>query len=106
MRNENLQDRNQELGKLADDQNQNLNVLRLESDGLKSQLRVMNEQYKDLLGDNDRLKGEVLRSKGNYLDVENEWKSSKIALERMTVEFRQIKEALKKTEFALEVHNL
>jgi len=67
-------------------------------------LRVMNDQYKDMLGENERLKGEVLRYKGNLLEAESDWKSSKMALERMTVEFRQIKEALRKTETALEVY--
>jgi len=101
-RNDDLEVRSQDLGKTIDDQNQSINIMRLENDGLKNNLRVMNGQYRDMLSENEHLKGEVLRLKGNLLEVEGDWKTSQMSLDRANVEIRQIKEALKRTENAFE----
>ena len=87
-RNDDLEGRNSDLGKTVDDQNQFINIMKLENDGLKNQLRVMNGQHKDMLGENEHLKGKILRLKGNLLEVEGDWKTSQINLDRANVEIR------------------
>ena len=103
MRNDDLESKNQELGKSLEDQNQRISMLRLENESLRSQSKIMEEQYRDIFGENDYLKSEVLRLKESVMEVESNCKTSQMSLDRINVERKQLNEALKRTESALEV---
>lgn len=104
IRNDHLEDRNKELGKMVEEQNQTIHMGNLENDSLRNQLRLMNEQYSDLLRENEHAKSDVLRLKSNLMEVESNYKTSQMSLDRATLELRQVNEALRRTETALEVH--
>ena len=98
-----MEDRNQDLGKTIDEQNQFINTIKLENETLRNQLRMIDAQYRESFAEGERLKAEVLRLKGHLMEVESDRKTSQLAHERLTMELRQAREALRWTEATLEV---
>ena len=88
---------------MNEDKDQQLNMLRLELDNLNNQMGSSGKQYRDLLSENESLKKDALQQKEVQLETENELRNISLHNEKIVRELNQLKDALFRTEQALEV---
>jgi len=100
--NRDLTDKNSDLIKMNEDKDQQLNMLRLELDNLNNQMGSSGKQYRDLLSENESLKKDALQQKEVQLETENELRNISLHNEKIVRELNQLKDALFRTEQALE----
>ena len=92
-----------DLRKTIEDKKQQINLEDIEVNSLRNQLTTMDNQYRDLLSENDRAKRESFNFKERLLAAESEIKALQMTLDKTQIHADQSAEALSRTERMLEV---
>ena len=92
-----------DLRKTVEDKKQQINLEDIEVSSLRNQLTTMDNQYRDLLSENDRAKRESFNFKEKLFAAESEIKTLQMTLDKTQIHADQSAEALSRTERMLEV---